>query len=318
MKITQISAHEYDVIQKNLCSVFDSSPFCELNKHKADEVAYLLFNDGKNRFVAVVGIRERVLKIPFSASFSMLNEASKHNKIICYHEAVKELDQWATEKGCDKIVFSLPPHFYNPSALSMFYNALFVNGYKTEDIEVNFEYYLKDFSDSYEMSIDPKARQKLRAAIKNGLSFEKTDDLHTVYEIIRKNRQYRGFPLWMSQKEIENTHSVVNMDFFLVRNFHQTPVASALVYHINDTVLRVIYWGNTPESENLRPMNFLAYHVFKFYSNSQFQVIDIGHSTDKSIPNFGLCDFKQAIGCACSPKFIMVKDLLSAKSRTDV
>lgn len=309
MEIIEINRKEYDNLVKQPFSAFDTSVFCELNRTKVDDLKYLLFNDGKNRFYLIAGIKDGVVKFPFSASFAMLANVSLHNKIVCYHEAVKALSAWAAENGYKKIVFSLPPHFYNPTAITMLYNALFVNGFKIEDIEVNYEYYLKNFSNTYEMDIDPKARQKLRASLKNNLTFEKTDDIETVYEVIRQNREYRGFPLWMSLSDVKATQPLINMDLFLARNSEGSPIASALIYRLTDKVLRVIYWGNTAESEELRPMNFLSYQVFKYYSDKPFEVIDIGHSTDDSIPNFGLCDFKQAIGCDCSPKFVMIKEL---------
>ena len=81
-------------------------------------------------------------------------------------------------------------------------------------------------------------------------------------------------------------------------------VASALVHHINDKILRVVYWGNTQESNYLCPMNFLTYNIFKYYSKTQFEIMDIGISTEDSIPNCGLCDFKEGIGCKCSVKSI--------------
>ena len=49
-------------------------------------------------------------------------------------------------------------------------------------------------------------------------------------------------------------------------------------------------------------MNFLAYHVFNFYKKNGIKVIDIGPSTENSIPNHGLCEFKESIGCDISPK----------------
>ena len=177
MQITEITAKEYDLMPKEVCSVFDTSAFCELNKAKVDQLTYLLFHDGKNRFVIPAGIKNSVVKFPFSASFAMLNEVSKHNKILCYHEAIKALNAWAVQNGHRRVVFSLPPHFYQPDKTTMLANALLQNGYTLDAFEVNYEYDLKNFTEPYEMTIDPKARQKLRAAIKKGLTFEKTEDL---------------------------------------------------------------------------------------------------------------------------------------------
>lgn len=308
MEITELTVREYDLMPKTICSAFDTSNFCELNRSKVDSLVYLSFNDGKNRFVLPAGIKNNIVKFPFSASFAMLNEVTKHNKILQFHEAVKALNLWALSNKYCRVVFSLPPYFYRPDEITMLTNALLQNGYTLDAYEVNYEYYLSNFNEPYEMTIDPKARQKLRAAVKNGLTFEKTEDLPLVYEIIRKNRAYRGFPLWLNLEDVQATKKVIDIDLFLVRDAKNVPAASALIYHLTEEILRVVYWGNTPESEELRPMNYLAYQVFKYYSNSKFRIVDIGHSTDGGIPNFGLCDFKQSIGCSCSPKCVYSKN----------
>ena len=44
-------------------------------------------------------------------------------------------------------------------------------------------------------------------------------------------------------------------------------------------------------------MNFLSFHVFQYYKNQGIEIVDIGPSTENSIPNYGLCEFKESIGC---------------------
>ena len=44
--------------------------------------------------------------------------------------------------------------------------------------------------------------------------------------------------------------------------------------------------------------------IFKYYSSTHFKLVDIGISTENSVPNYGLCDYKKDIGCKCSVKNI--------------
>jgi acetyltransferase-like isoleucine patch superfamily enzyme/RimJ/RimL family protein N-acetyltransferase len=44
-------------------------------------------------------------------------------------------------------------------------------------------------------------------------------------------------------------------------------------------------------------MNFLAYKIFEYYSDLNYKFIDLGPSSENSVPNIGLCDFKESIGC---------------------
>ena len=58
-----------------------------------------------------------------------------------------------------------------------------------------------------------------------------------------------------------------------------------------------------------KTMNFLSYEVFKYYKENGIKVVDIGPSTEDSIPNHGLCEFKESIGCDLSPKYSFYKKI---------
>ena len=51
-------------------------------------------------------------------------------------------------------------------------------------------------------------------------------------------------------------------------------------------------------------MNFLAFKLFEYYAEPK-AFLDIGPSTEKGIPNVGLCNFKESIGCNVTPKFVL-------------
>ena len=82
-----------------------------------------------------------------------------------------------------------------------------------------------------------------------------------------------------------------------------------MVYRVSGDKAQIIYWGNSPDTENLRPMNFMAYSIFNHYKGKGVKFMDIGPSTEFSIPNVGLCDFKQSIGCTVSPKISFEIDI---------
>ena len=62
--------------------------------------------------------------------------------------------------------------------------------------------------------------------------FEKTDDLRSVYDIIEKNRAYKGFPLRMEESDIEKTATVIDVDLFLVKNNRGVVISSAIIFRI--------------------------------------------------------------------------------------
>ena len=80
-------------------------------------------------------------------------------------------------------------------------------------------------------------------------------------------------------------------------------VAAAQVFHVAKGVAQVVYWGDLRAYSHLRTMNSLAYMLFAYYHATGLKVLDIGPSTEGGVPNHGLCEFKEGIGCSVTPKF---------------
>jgi len=99
---------------------------------------------------------------------------------------------------------------------------------------------------------------------------------------------------------------IVKHDVFIVKKDEKT-IASAIIYRLNDRIAQVIYWGDVPGYSKCRPMNWLSYQVVTYYKQLGFSWLDIGPATENGVPNYGLCDFKQSIGCETSLKFTLTK-----------
>ena len=307
----ETSKEKYKEYVDNPFSGFDKIDFIELNKHKVDEVKYFIFENNKKRFGFVVGIKDGILKSPFSATFSCFSEISRNNAISYYHEAVKSLIEWSHYNNINKIIICTPPLFYDENHITKFQNALLCNGFKILDYDINYQFSLKDKL-LYDNIINTNARRNLKIAEKNNLVFTKTEDLSNVYKIIKKNREEKGYPLWMSEQNILDTSKIIKSDYFLV-SYNDEYVASAYVQHIKDKILNIVYWGNLKEYDRLCPMNFIAKNIYEYYLNKKVDYISIGTSTLDSIPNWGLCDFKEEIGCELSPKINFILNLKEQK-----
>jgi len=78
---------------------------------------------------------------------------------------------------------------------------------------------------------------------------------------------------------------------------------------VAEETVQVIYWGDLPQFSEYKTMNFLSYNIFKHYKEAGIAMIDIGPSTEDSIPNYGLCEFKESIGCDINIKTEYFKKL---------
>ncbi|MCC6242222.1 MAG: hypothetical protein IT353_05245 [Gemmatimonadaceae bacterium] len=314
MVVDEVDAEEFRATIPTPFSVFDSVAFSQLNAARAERIAFLVFRDRRPRFGLVVGEQRGVLKAPFSAPFACISAVFADEKTAPYAALGQSLAAYARHRSMDRVRLTLPPNVYDEHHLSAVHNSLFLAAFQPTVVDLNFHYALDRFSESYEATLDIKARQKLRAALRSGLSFEQTTDLDLTYRIIQDNRAAKGYPLRMTLDGVRETSRVVAVDCFVVRDANHTPVASALLYHVRSSIVQLIYWGNVPDSDGLRPMNFLAFHLLAHYKSMGFTLLDFGPASENGIPNVGLCDFKRSIGCTASSKFTYELDVLRSSS----
>lgn len=312
MEIHEVTALEYSRIFHNPYHTFISSSFTEINKRKAEKVLYLFFVEKKIRLGLTVGIRENSVLSPFSAPFGGFSFLTDDIKIRFIDDAIDVLLQWVERNRYETIHITLPPSIYHNSFIAKQTNSLFRKGFIISKIDLNYSFELRDFTSEYLQRIWYNARKNLRNALNNNLVLSlcaTTEEYKLAYTIIEQNRKARGFPLRMTWKEVESTMSIITMDGFIVFNTERLAIASAIVYHISATIVQVVYWGDLPGFSGSKTMNFLSYKIFEHYKNLGVKTVDIGPSTENSIPNFGLCEFKESIGCSIDHKFSLLKKL---------
>lgn len=300
MVVEKVDAKTYSsVIAANLSHIFNSAEFCELNACKCDEIHYLLFREEKYRLGIVLGQRGSNFFSPFSAPFGGFEAVRKDVQMQFLENAVELLKAYVEERNGSKMKITLPPLFYAQSVISKTINVLYRKEFSVDVIDVNHTIDLRSWN----------IKAIKRQAGFEGMKFhlcEDSDEKSLVYDIISQNRAHRGYPLRMTKEQVMQTTSLVDADFFLVRIPCGQNVASALVYRVSKDIVQVIYWGNLSGFDEFRPMNFLALNLFEFYAKSGLKTVDIGPSSENSFPNYGLCDFKERIGCEVHPKFSFV------------
>jgi len=310
MNLSEITQEQYNDIFPVPYHIFNSVKFNELNKYKCEQVNYLLFQDKKKRLGLIIGRNNNSVSSPFSAPFGCFSFKDEQIDIKIIEKSIRVLDFYIREKKISSIKFILPPLCYNISFLSKLINALKRNDYNILYIDLNHIFKTSFLDENYINKIYHNARKNLNIALKENLSFIKTEDINLVYNIISENRKTRGLPLMMTFEQVRETINIIKYDAFVVK-FDNDYIASALIYHVAEKIVQVIYWGDIPEFSSKKTMNFLSYKVFEFYKKAGIEIIDIGPSSQFGIPNYGLCDFKESIGCLIDSKFIFNKNILN-------
>jgi hypothetical protein len=305
MTVEEVTPESYQSVVVKPYHVFGSAEFNRLNRNKVDEVFYLLFKDTKYRIALVGGRKNTEFNSPFSAPFCGFIPLGADIRIPFIEEAVDALVQWAPGKQIDSVTITLPPSIYSESFVSKAINVLLRKNFSIHQQDLNHHFNLFKLGSSYEESIWHNARKNLKHALSNNLSFtlcRNDDEKKRAYDVIKLNRDARGFPLRMTWEQVCATTDIIEADFFLVEK-DQDQIAAAIVFHVGSSIVQVVYWGDLPQFSQLKTMNYLSYEIFKFYKQKKIEIVDIGPSTDKSIPNYGLCEFKESIGCDVSTKF---------------
>lgn len=313
MEIIEVSPREYGNLVDSLdIPIFNKSNFLELNKDKVDKIHYLIGKDKKNRIAFAIGEKNSKWSAPFSAPFSNIVILKKDLAIEYIWDFFGKLKEFVQENGGKSINIYLPANVYGEKSNSRTINAMLGNGFKIQFVDVNYSFQLNEFTmDSYESILQYNAKKNLRISLQAGLVFEicKTrGQKEEAYDVIKINRENRGFPLRMTKEQVMSTIEVVDHDFFLVKKEGKS-VAAAVVYRLTNKIAQVVYWGDIPNVGEYKTINFISYNLIMFYKSINFEILDIGISTEEGIPNYGLCNFKESLGCISSSKYRLMLEV---------
>lgn len=307
----EVTPQEYASLFNATSYVFNTVAFNELNKSKVDAARYFIFRDTKIKLGICFGQKDGWLKSPFSAPFGGFAFVSEERKFFAVEESVALIERYAREKGL-KVSLTLPPEFYAGSVINESTSVLLRSNFNLAYSDVNYQFFCKDF-ENYERKLDHSTRKNLQRALKAEFEFHKLDssdksDVERAYAVIQANRTHRGFPLRMTLGQVWETVQVVKADFFVL-SVERHDAAAAQVFHVAPGIVQVIYWGDAPGFSDKKVMNLLSYKVFEHYAQAgDIQIVDIGPSTENGIPNFGLCEFKENIGCKTALKYTFEYD----------
>lgn len=308
MEIDKVSGKIFQQAFPKPWSAFNSVDFSELNKEKCHDIHYLLFRDSKLRLGIILGELNDSFRLPFSATYGGFSFNS--NVAFQYYvEACKLLKDYVSQYN-KPLVIKMASSIYNTTDNSKTFIGFVQAGAKVSAVDYDQYFELSRFS-NYESILDSKIRNKLHNALSGSHVFEKMDsknpeDIARAYEVIRINHQERGNPLWMSLQNVIDTMQIIPSDAFVASDGEGNDIAAAIIFHTTSDVYQIVYWGDIPSYSHLKSMNFLSYKVFEYYYHHGVKALDIGISTENGVPNFGLCEFKENIGCYATPKYTLV------------
>lgn len=315
MHVQEVTFEEFKKYSERSKVVFNTACFIESNREKVDEIKYLIiFKEFSARFFVSFGVKndKNYVLCPFSAPFSYIEPVKAGMGINDYEEAIIALDLYFKELRVSKAVITFPPVFYDKNNITAWIQIMLRNNWQIDYVDISYGFCLREIVEDYQKKIARNARKNLRIALDSNLSIiecENEDEYREAYQVIKTNRESKGYPLRMTEEQVIQTMKIVPSKMFLVKNSDDGEnVASALIYDVTNTVAQVIYWGDVPGVSEKKVINFLAYQLICKYSEMGYDYLDIGPSTENGVPSYGLCDFKESIGCERSMKFKLYKE----------
>lgn len=301
MTLHEISSTDYLRLFPKSQVVYNTPAFTELNASKVKRVIRLMFESDHGKPVLGLTVGETadgMFKAPFSAPFACF-DFNKEQTAAVVQQAADEL-----ASAFAGLQITLPPAPYCPSMNAKTQLALLNSGARALYSDWNYHIDLTSFAPGeYADSLNTTERWQLRRASRDNLALKPCEPLRA-YEVIKINKAAHGYPLRMSAEQVVTTIGVegpVTADSFALTD-GTTDVAAAIIYHVAPGIAQVIYWGHIPDSPYKYGMNLLAMLTAEHYRAIGYQILDIGPASEDGIPSLGLCEFKESIGCRCSPK----------------
>jgi len=282
---------------------YDTEAF-HLYHNKCIDKVYRIFFVIENKFIGYcyVGIKDKVMKAPYSAPFSMIYTSNKYRiNDVC--NIIKALIECSALLEIKKILFSLPSEIYSQEIVNLESAAFYSNGFKIDKIDINNYFDLSTYENKelYIKQIVHASRKNYNISIKNDLHFIEIplDKFELAYNVIKINREEMGNPLNISKNHMED---LLNMNSLTCRCFGVMKedffIATAIIFDVTDEISQVIYWGDISSYRNIKPMALLTTEIFDYYKKIGKKYLDIGISSEDGIINAGLADFKKSIGCS--------------------
>lgn len=231
---------------------------------------------------------------------------------ISYSETEKFIDfllNFCQNKGVEELKITNYPFSYAPNFSAICSQIFLQKGFVITNSELT--HYLvidKNFEENLHLS----ALRRLRKCQKEGFIFEHWEqaDLLFVYNFVRRNRHRKNYPVTMSFEDFQSTVSAFpdNYWVFVIRK-EQEVIALTVAIVVNKDILYNFYPADKEEYLQYSPMVMLMAELFEFAKQKGFSILDLGISTEKFKPNYGLIRFKENLACKSSLKLSFTKFL---------
>lgn len=271
---------------------FISEAFVTLNEHKQDKILRLM-KEGVNSIGLLVGLKDNVLRSPFSAPFGGLHYRHENTSYEIIYNFLSDLKGYLSSNRLKEIFITLPPNIYQNNMNAKLVNAFIRLGYKMEVPDLTSFVDLKKFNGKWTKS---DIAGNIRKAIGNNLKWNiatTPEEMEATYDVIFKNREGLGRNIHMSLEDIFKVKELFPVDFFYINDNDNDYVGAAVVYRGHESIAQGIFMGSSLQKRSIGVVDLMYLKIFEYYKELGFEYLDMGISSVDGVPNLGLLNFKE-------------------------
>ncbi len=293
--LKEIEENEYFSLFSSTQNPFISKDFYLLNKHKVENVIFLILDEPKPSIGIAVGVSENKIVSPYSAPFGGIHFSHSNIYIEKIEEFAQALKEYFTEKNYNFFKCIFPPSIYGSSFNHKMINSMIRKGFNLETPELTNYIDLSKFNNRFSHKA---SREYYNQALRKNLTFTQVfedESKSFIIDLIRENRERSDRTLKMNLLDFQKMEEIWEVNYFTVNDAEKQIVAGAIFYTFPDQKLVfTAIWGDSLEGRNVRAMDFLSFKSWSHYKENGFKYVDLGISTeDDGVPNQGLLRFKE-------------------------
>lgn len=316
----------FDLIREAICEVnhiptlsysdtfflpllYDSYEFHEYHARFVDE-QFCLYVVKDNQLVgkAIGALKENVVKLPYSAPFSMVYfDKGLHPQEL--KTACKAFGAIGELVGCTEVSITLPPPIYDEFSINLLLSAFLSIGYQVYWVDINNYMDLESFADLDDLlrQLSYNFRKKTyKVARKANLRFLEIDkgSYEVCYDIVQSNKEKLGREMRLSKKHFHDLIDTYKDRMQLFTTCYEgKAIAACAVTRVNEYIVQPIISGDLLEYRKYEAVSFQYIQLALFYKANGVRYIDYGPSSIDGKMSEDLLFFKNRLGCRNSVKY---------------
>lgn len=218
------------------------------------------------------------------------------------------IEAFARSQGLHRLRMTAYPFAYAPEAAQTLSQRLLFRDFTIDNSELS--YHLPVNADPFDTVLHETERRRLNKSRKAGFEFrvEETPELETVYHFVKSCRERRGFPISLPLIDFQDLFNRFPASYQVFTLRQRSKVAALTVtVRINDRILYNFYPADAEGYQRYSPTVQLTEGLYTYCQQKGYGLLDLGISTDRGAPNYGLIRFKKNLGAQASLKLSFEK-----------